>query len=170
MVVPVALNHLAYQTRDLAATHRFWTDAVGAKLAGAVREESRTTSSGEVTAPFLHVFYALASGECIAFFDVAKDYAPVPDGLEWWTRHVALAVDSVAEVDAMAEQIRRHGVEVRGPIDHDGVWYSVYCFDPNGVHLEITHQSRPLTEQDAAEARTAFDAWLADRAAGRLAG
>jgi catechol 2,3-dioxygenase-like lactoylglutathione lyase family enzyme len=168
MPVPVAMNHLAFQTLDLPATHAFWTEAVGAKLVGAVRQESAVTSSGEEMAPFLHVFYELASGECIAFFDVAKAYRPVPDGLEWWARHVALSVDSVAHLDAMAEQLRAHGAQVRGPVDHDGLWFSVYCFDPNGVHLEITYQTRRLTKTDAEQAQTLYDTWLTDRAAGRV--
>ncbi|AXI80480.1 VOC family protein [Peterkaempfera bronchialis] len=168
MVTPAAMNHIAYQTTDLAATHAFWTKALGARLAGAVRQDAAITSSGESMNPFLHVFYELAGGECIAFFDVAGEYQAKDDGLEWWAKHLALSVSSQEELAAVAQQLRDHGVEVRGPVDHDGLWYSVYCFDPNGVHLEITHQTRPLGEPDAIEARSLYDTWLADRAAERV--
>ncbi|MFE4423979.1 VOC family protein [Streptomyces sp. NPDC056817] len=168
MVTPIAMNHIAYQTTDLAATHAFWTEAVGAKLVGAVRQDRATTSSGEAMNPFLHVFYELKSGECIAFFDVAGDYEAKDDGLEWWAKHVALSVSSDEELEEMAQQLKNHGVQVRGTVDHDGLWHSIYCFDPSGVHLEITHQTRPLNEKDAEDAQVLYDAWLADRATDRV--
>lgn len=168
MVTPSSVNHVAYQTTDLAATHEFWTRGLGARLVGAVREEGRETSSGERMNPFLHVFYQLTSGECIAFFDVVGDYELKDDGMEWWAKHVALSVSSREELRQIGDQLRGLGVEVRGPVDHEGLWYSIYCFDPSGVHVEITHQARPLTDEDAEEAQAVYGAWLADRAAGRV--
>ena len=41
-------------------------------------------------------------------------------------------------------------MEVLGVTDHEGIWKSIYFFDPNGIRLELTYQTRPLNEQDAA--------------------
>jgi catechol 2,3-dioxygenase-like lactoylglutathione lyase family enzyme len=51
------MNHAAYQTLDLAATHDFYTNILGCRFAGAVRSEGITSTSGEVSPPFLHVLY-----------------------------------------------------------------------------------------------------------------
>ena len=51
-----------------------------------------------------------------------------------------------------AARLLDEGVEVRGVIDHEGIWNSIYFFDPNGVRLELTYQSRALTDEDAARA------------------
>lgn len=170
MSVPTRLNHVAYQTDDMAETHRFYTEVLGFDFVGAVRESGRTASNGDVMPEFLHTFYAMPSGECIAFFETADTPERRDDGWPWWTRHLALELGSVAEVDAYAERVRGRGTEVRGPVDHDGLWYSVYCFDPSGVHLEFTHQTRPLNARDRAEGETHLASWLADRAAGRIGG
>ena len=168
MPAPTRTNHIAFQALDMPATHEFWTKAVGLKFSHAVREDARETSSGEKMNPFLHVFYAMPSGEAIAFFDVAGEYERTPDGLEWWAKHVALEVDSVDDVHAMKQQLTEHGVAVRGPVDHDGVWYSIYCFDPNGVHLEVTCQTQAITEAEAVDAEQVYATWMADRAAKRV--
>lgn len=169
MSVPTKINHVAYQTDDIAATHHFYTEVLGLEFAGAVREAGRTASNGEAMPEFLHAFYAMPSGEAIAFFETENTPQRQDDGWPWWTRHIALELGSTAEVDAYAERVRAHGTEVRGPVDHDGLWYSVYCFDPNGVHLEITHQTRPLNDTDKVEGTKLVEGWLADRAAGRIA-
>ena len=54
-----------------------------------------------------------------------------------------------SDVDALNELLDE-GLEVRGVVDHEGTWSSVYFFDPNGVRLELTYQHRPLGESDAA--------------------
>lgn len=169
MSLPTALNHIAFQTDDLEATHRFYTEVLGFRFAGAVRQTpGQTTSSGEKMPDFLHTFYEMPSGECVAFFDVEDTPKRVDDGWAWWTRHLALSLESTEAVDAYAQRLRDNGVQVRGPVDHDGLWYSVYCFDPTGVHLEFTYQTRELGAADASEAEELYSAWIADRQAGRV--
>ena len=48
--------------------------------------------------------------------------------------------------------------------DHEGIWESIYFFDPNGIRLELTYQARPLGEQDAADAEIAVQKWIAEHA------
>jgi hypothetical protein len=54
------------------------------------------------------------------------------------------------------------GVEVSPTIDHDGIWESIYVWDPNGVRLELTYQHRELDEKDAVEAQVELEKWLAE--------
>jgi catechol-2,3-dioxygenase len=50
--------------------------------------------------------------------------------------HFALSVGS-GELDSLTEGLRRRGVEVQGPVEHDGGDRSVYFFDPAGNRVEL---------------------------------
>jgi catechol-2,3-dioxygenase len=53
-------------------------------------------------------------------------------------RHVHFAFSVGAEgLDALSEQLRARGVEVEGPVEHDGGDRSAYFFDPAGNRVEI---------------------------------
>lgn len=160
---PIAtrLNHVAYPTFDTAATVRFYTEVMGFRLVDAVRDRIGRHH-------FLHTFFAMASGEIVAFFDVRDLEKPARDGVPHWVRHLALTVESA---DALAEwqtRLRSLGVEVSGPIDHDGIWSSIYFSDPNDVMLELTYQRRPLNDDDAARAAALVAAWGAERGSGEI--
>lgn len=150
------LNHVAYPTFDTAATVRFYTEVLGFRLVDAVRDESGPK-------PFLHTFFAMESGEIIAFFDIPGLEKPKRDQVPPWVRHLALSVDSAETLAAWKRRLEEHGVRVTGPVDHDGVWSSIYFMDPNAVTLELTYQARPLNDADAARAADMVAAWTAER-------
>ncbi|MCA1224048.1 VOC family protein [Streptomyces sp. 8L] len=169
MHLPSALNHIAFQTDRLEETHYFYTKIMGLRFAGAVRRApGQRTSDGSMMPDFLHTFYEMPSGECIAFFDVENTPRRENDGWPLWTRHLALSLDSIEAVDEYAVRLREHAIKVRGPINHDGVWYSIYFFDPSGVHLELTHQSCTLGQEQAQDAERLYSAWIHDRHSGRV--
>jgi catechol-2,3-dioxygenase len=52
--------------------------------------------------------------------------------------HVHFALSVGAEgVDALSAQLREGGVEVEGPVEHEGGDRSVYFFDPAGNRVEL---------------------------------
>ena len=152
-----ALNHAAYQTTDTAATCRFYTDVLGFKLVAAVRGEADPAAGAD--RPFLHTFFAMRSGEVLAFFELEGVDLPPPDGLPPWIRHIALSVDSHDELLAWRTHLKQHGVEVTPVVDHDGVWKSIYFRDPNQVLLELTYQARSLGDEDARSAAKMVAEW-----------
>lgn len=154
---PIAtrLNHVAYPTFDTAATVRFYTEVMGFRLVDAVRDRIGRHQ-------FLHTFFAMGSGEIIAFFDVRDLEKPERDGVPHWVRHLALDVESADALAAWHTRLTALGVDVSGPIDHDGIWSSIYFSDPNGVTLELTHQRRPLNDDDATRAAALVAAWSAE--------
>ncbi|GBD12249.1 Metallothiol transferase FosB [bacterium HR24] len=159
---PSGFNHVAFPTWDLEATHEFYTKVLGLPLVDAVSGVPRTGGTG---GRFLHVFYALGDGTCLAFFAVEglpreEVIQPVP----WWARHIALAVDSMDELMEAKKRLEAHGVQVSDVIDHEGVWESIYFRDPNGLQLEITYQSRDLTEEEARRAQQMLESWLKEHA------
>src|SRR4051812_26125686 len=125
------LNHVAYPTANTAETVRFYTEVMGFKLVHGVRSDA-DPESGD-SRPFLHTFFAMGSGEIIAFFDIAGLTPGDGDGLPRWVRHLALTVDSREAVLEWKQHLESRGIRVSGPVDHDGVWLSIYFGDPNGV-------------------------------------
>ena len=159
-----ALNHAAYQTTDTAATCRFYTEVMGFKLVAAVRGEGDPAAGTEK--PFLHTFFAMRSGEVLAFFELEGVARPAPDGLPPWIRHIALSVDSHDELLAWRKHLKQKGIEVTPVVDHDGVWNSIYFHDPNHVLLELTYQSRALGDDDARNAERMVAEWSATHPSG----
>jgi catechol-2,3-dioxygenase len=112
---------------------------------------------------FLHTFFEMTDGGCIAFFEIEglppeEVETPVPR----WARHIALSVDSEEELMSALRHLKGHHIDVTGPVDHEGIWTSLYFFDPNGIRLEITYQNRKFTDEDSAKAYKDVDAWLAE--------
>lgn len=157
---PQGLNHAAYVTWDTAATARFYAEVLGMRLVGHALGNEASTGP---TKRFLHTFFEMGDGSCLAFFEIEgvarEDYkSPVPV----WARHIALSVGSEEELQDWLQRLRAHNVEFVGPKDHEGVWTSVYFFDPNGIRLELTYQKRPLGEADAVAAQDAVHQWATE--------
>lgn len=153
------LNHVAYLTNDTGATYRFYTEIMGFKLVAAVRGGFDPESQQE--RQHLHTFFAMGSGEVIAFFDLEGVEKPKKDHVPTWARHFAMSVESHDALMAWRQRLLDHGVPVTPVVDHGGVWFSIYFPDPNDVLLELTYQARPLTERDASEAARMVGEWTA---------
>lgn len=167
---PIGLNHYATQTTDMAATHAFWTEVMGCEYVGGLRFGARTVSTGEAVPAFIHTFYALGDGSCVAFFELAETAERHDDGWPGWTRHVAFSVGDRAELVRWKAHFEQHGIPVDGEVDHGGQFYSLYVTDPNGVRVELTHQPVPFGPSDRDEGRANLESWISDKAAGRLSG
>lgn len=157
---PLGLNHVAYLTRDTARTVEFYTTVLGMRLVGHALDD-KVGSTGEPQR-FLHTFFEMDDGSCIAFFELEgladeQDQTVVPR----WVRHIALRVDSMDALEQARRRISDAGVDVIGPVDHEGIWQSIYFFDHNDVRLELTYQRRPLGDDDAAAAAAAVADWVA---------
>ena len=147
----MAFHHVAITTRDLDATHRFNTEAMGFELVKV--EAAPTTESGWAR----HLFYDTGNGELLAVWDIHDDMLAeyrteisTGLGLPPWANHIAF--DS-ADVDDLKQRLERwidFGLEcVR--IDH-GWCTSIYADDPNGITVEFCTSTRELTADDRAAA------------------
>ena len=152
-----AMNHVAYVTRDTGATYRFYTEILGFRLVAAVRGDHDPESNS--SKPHLHTFYAMDSGEVVAFFDIEGAEKPARDALPTWARHLALSVDSYEDLMSWRQRLLDHGVKVSPVVDHGGIWHSIYFPDPNDVVLEFTYQARALTSDDAKQAARMVGEW-----------
>jgi catechol 2,3-dioxygenase-like lactoylglutathione lyase family enzyme len=148
----MAFNHVAFATRDLAATHAFYTEVMGFRLVKVV--VAPTESGGWAR----HVFYATGDKGMIAFWDL-HDESIAPDfptdlskshGLPAWVNHLAFDAPTTEAFEAHKQRWREHGHTV-AEVDH-GFCESIYVADPNGILVEFCHDKRPLDASDAQEA------------------
>ena len=160
---PAMLSHVAYMTRDTAATADFYTRILGMELVNAVLDDS-IPSTGEPI-PYFHSFFRMADGSTVAFFEAPElpPLAPLPHPAYDTFQHLAMEVDSPATVDIWHEWLGENGVEVLGPVDHK-IIYSIYFHDPNGLRLEITAPTSSTWNDNADAARASLDEWNAVKA------
>jgi len=134
------LHHFAWRCRDAEETRHFYEDLLGLPLVHVIKKD-HVPSTGEFC-PYVHIFFRMHDGSCIAFFDLGDDMAADPSpNTPAWVNHIALRVASVADLEAMLARLRAAGVEVIGTVDHDGYILSIYFFDPNGLRLELTTET-----------------------------
>ena len=113
----LGLHHAAYRCRDAEETRHFYEDILGLPLIHVVKAD-HVPSTGEST-PFVHVFFEMKDGSCIAFFDLGDNVKPEPSpNTPPWVNHLALKVPSVKDVEIMKARLEAHGVNVLGITDH----------------------------------------------------
>ncbi|MFD2499854.1 VOC family protein [Rhizorhabdus histidinilytica] len=157
------LNHAAWVTHDVEATADFFMRIMGMELASTVYDD-RVPSTGD-DFPYFHIFFRMQDGSTIAFFEcIGLPERPEASHAAYTVfDHIALEAKDRDEVDQWAEWLKENGIDIVGPVDHKGLIYSIYFFDPNGIRMEIT---TPLdadwnrhTEQGLADLR----AWISTK-------
>lgn len=154
------LHHNAYRCRDAEETRRFYEDFLGLPLACSLRRD--VTETGEPT-PLLHIFFEMADGTYLAFFDLPEkpfDFIEhEPSDL-----HIALEVDHET-LGAMMKKAESAGIPAFGPAQLEYL-KSIYFRDPNGYIIELTARTDGYDEgMDPAlnDARAILDRWQADK-------
>jgi catechol 2,3-dioxygenase-like lactoylglutathione lyase family enzyme len=140
----MAFHHIAISTRDLAATHTFYTEAMGFTLLRVDALPTPEAQYGDGHGWARHAFYDTGGGQCLAVWDLhdpehlPTDFDPSISrglGLPPWTNHIAFAAPTL---DALAAR-RDRWVECGLPVvevDH-GWCTSIYAEDPNGITVEF---------------------------------
>jgi catechol 2,3-dioxygenase-like lactoylglutathione lyase family enzyme len=149
----MGFHHIAVATRDLEASHRFYTEAMGFRLR---KVQAAPTPEGGWAK---HLFYDTGGNGMFALWELHDDSVGTgfPTaistglGLPEWVNHIAF---DAADPDFLAAATRRwqeHGIDV---VELDHRWCrSIYAVDPNGILVEFCCSTAALTEADADEAR-----------------
>lgn len=159
------LHHFAWRCRDAEETRAFYEDLLGLPLVHVIKLD-HVPSTGEYC-PYVHLFFQMTDGSNIAFFDLGDNQRAEPSpNTPAWVNHIALRVDSLADLEDMKARLQGAGVEVIGPVDHHFV-KSIYFFDPNGFRMELTTPTGTPEMHDGfkAEARAHLDGWSAEKSA-----
>ncbi len=157
------LNHFAWRCRDAEETRHFYEDILGLPLAHVIRADY-VPSTGEYC-PYTHIFFRMADGSFIAFFDLGDDKIAAPSpNTPAWVNHIALQVPDRATLIDMKARLERAGFEVLGITDHH-IIESIYFFDPNGLRVELTTWAvdEAYMAREATEARKRLDAWSLEK-------
>ena len=148
---PVGVNHIVLNVRDIEESHRFWTEIVGLKQVGALRQPP---DMGPI--PPMR-FYSGDHGGKMAHHDVAivenPNLPPPPENWELFgaplaINHIAIAMpDREAWLKRLA-YLQSRGIKFQLRINH-GVTHSVYISDPNGYGVELLYElPREMWERD----------------------
>jgi catechol 2,3-dioxygenase-like lactoylglutathione lyase family enzyme len=162
----MGIHHLALVVKDIQATHRFYTEAMGFTLA-----KVEVVPKGDGVAR--HVFYQTGPerDQLIAFWDLSH----VPDtgelrtdistdlGFEPGTNHLAFTADDLEDLKRRRERWLALGHDVL-EIDHGWV-HSIYTQDPDGIAVEFAVLTRALGREDAEEALELLRADAPERSA-----
>jgi catechol 2,3-dioxygenase-like lactoylglutathione lyase family enzyme len=139
-------HHVAIATKDLEASHRFYTEAMGFEL---VHVD---------VIPFLesgwarHLFYDTGNGELLALWDLHSTELPSYNttissglGLPNFVNHIAFAAADLDDLDARKDRLVQHGHDV-ARIDH-GWCVSIYADDPSGIMVEFCTTTKAITDE-----------------------
>ena len=151
----MGFHHVAVATRDLRATHRFYTEAMGFELVKVVVAPTGSPGGGWAK----HVFYDTGDGELFAVWElhdeaIGDTYATAIStglGLPEWVNHIAFDAADLNALAACSRRWQEHGIDVV-ELDH-GWCTSIYATDPNGVLVEFCCTTRALGDDDRDEAR-----------------
>jgi len=139
MSVTTGLHHVAYRCNNSQETVDFYSTVIGMDYVMAISEDQ--VPSTKEPDPYMHIFFGMADGSLVAFFEVPQSPPMQKDqNTPEWVQHLAMNVDSMEEMLAAKEKLEANGVEVIGPTDHTFV-QSIYFFDPNGHRLELAYNS-----------------------------
>jgi catechol 2,3-dioxygenase-like lactoylglutathione lyase family enzyme len=149
----MGFHHTAFATRDLQATHKFYSEAMGFEL---VKVVAAPTPDGGWAK---HLFFETGTDEYIAFWDLHDDTLPATwspaistsQGLPIWVNHLAFRATDLADIEARKQRWLAHGHTV-SEIDH-GWCTSIYAVDPNGILVEFCTTTQAMTAKDREEAR-----------------
>jgi catechol 2,3-dioxygenase-like lactoylglutathione lyase family enzyme len=157
--------HFAYPCKDAEETRQFYEDILGLPLVNCMQADV-VPSTGEEK-PYAHLFFEMAEGSYVAFFDLGENEMPEPSpNTPRWVEHLALESASIDDVLAVRAKLKDAGVDVTDIVDHEFI-KSIYFFDPNGLRVEITTRTEEpgYLEEAAASAHDALNAWTAKKAA-----
>jgi catechol 2,3-dioxygenase-like lactoylglutathione lyase family enzyme len=162
--IKTRLHHNAHVTTDMEAVRKFYEEIIGFPLVATWCE--KTDLFGKER-PYMHCFYEMGNGECLAFFqfkdeDDQKEFGPeLPlSGF----RHLAMKVDQETQ-DGIRDRLAAAGIkEPDTYILNHGYCYSLYVFDPAKLLIEFTVDDEKVDEINAEQKKKAHSElkrWLA---------
>ena len=162
-VIKSRLHHNAQVTDDIAAVRKFYEDIIGMPMVATWCEKTMLFGKERT---YVHCFFDVGDGECLAFFQFAdkedqKEFGPEVPVSPF--RHIAMKVDQETQ-DGIKERLEKAGYkEPQMYILNHGYCYSLYVFDPSNMILEFTVDHADVDKINAdqrVKAHKELDRWL----------
>ena len=158
------LHHNAHVTTDMEATRKFYEDIIGFPLVATWCEKTDLFGKERV---YMHCFFDIGAGECLAFFQFADEDDQQEFGPELplsGFRHLAMKVDQETQ-DGIVERLRDAGYQEPDMyILNHGYCYSLYVYDPAKLLIEFTVDHEDVEQINADQRNKAhreLSRWLA---------
>lgn len=154
------VDHAAFPTFDPAATVHFYHDILGFPL---VHSVCAVGWGPEDHPDFVHFFFDIGQGDRIAFFyyfgvarfsasgDAYANHGPEIPGFFRDSRHLAIHVDSVEDLNEYRRRLESNSWVVDMQVKHETI-ESIYTHDPNGYMVEFAYPTRAATKVDDQDA------------------
>ncbi len=163
-IVTTRLHHNAHVTTDMEAVRNFYEEIIGFPLVATWCEQ--TDLFGKVRT-YMHCFFEIGNGECLAFFQFQDEEDHAEFGPELplsGFRHLAMKVDQDTQ-DGIRDRLAAAGYDAPDTyILNHGYCQSLYVFDPAKLLIEFTVDCEDMDEINAAQKKVAHSElarWLA---------
>lgn len=161
--IKARLHHNAFVTEDMESLREFYEDIIGMPLVATWCEQTELFGKERV---YMHCFFELGNGECLAFFQFANEDDQREFGPELTPspfRHIAMKVDDGTQ-DGIHKRLVAAGYEDKGMylLEH-GYCRSLYVTDPSGLLIEFTvdHPDvKKINADQLSKAHTELVRWL----------
>jgi catechol-2,3-dioxygenase len=150
-VMPLGINHLVLNVRDIEESHRFWTEILGFRQVGELRPSARRPNPPKMR------FYSGDRGGSSHHHDIAlvenRELPPPPAdwtmfGMPLAVNHIAITLPSREAWLAQLRFLQSRGVTFDRRVNH-GMTHSLYIHDPNGYGVELLYDlPREMWEGD----------------------
>ena len=134
----IGIDHIYLAVSDLARSERFY-DIVMRAL-GFRRNEFKLEGDKHIQYYNRHFGYVLRPARS------GRGHDPYSSGLH----HLCFRVDSIADVQSIARDLRAAGVDATEPIlypDYAPDYWATFFTDPDGVRLEVTNYRQERRER-----------------------
>lgn len=165
------LHHNAYRCRNAEETRHFYEDLLGMPLVAALIEPIDPVTNKPD--PYMHLYFELADGSCLAFFDFPACFEREGATFEPnnpFMHHIALEIKGEEMLQEYMRRVKEAGIDFM-ELDH-GYCHSIYIPDPNGMLVELT-TNVAVTEQffddAAATAHSDLAKWMELRSSQKAA-
>ena len=144
---PSGIHHLAFMAGDIKKHIAFFSEVMGCPLVALFDMHGVPGGLHAFLRMNDHSYFSivqLPKVDDIAI-ELGRTHAGSGAGVSapGTLQHLAFGVDTDADLAAMRDRIRSHGVNVIGPIDH-GMCRSIYFAGPDRMTLEVATSQAPI--------------------------
>jgi len=152
------LHHNAHVTKDMEAVRKFYEEIIGMPLVATWCEQTELFGKERT---YMHCFFDMGDGECLAFFQFADEDDQKEFGPELplsGFRHIAMKVQDKAAQDAIHNRLVAAGYKAPQMyiLDH-GYCNSLYVCDPSDLIIEFVLDDPNMDKIDADQRIKAHD-------------